>query len=238
MVNTDTIQICSIDIGKKNFSFYIQEINTVKLSNIINIPEKDRYNIDGTPTLKMETLLSEIYKNGKTILYTNNDITENCDPNLYFDQELLHNLNDLLDSYLDYFDKCSYFVIEQQMNFGKFKRNSMALKLSHHCLSYFTFKYGRFKQYIEFPAYHKTQVLGAPKIKGKKYKNGTHKWISMSKNQRKKWSITKAENILNIRGENDIWNNIKLKRKKLDDISDCITMLQSFIYLYLINNKL
>ena len=50
----------------------------------------------------------------------------------------------VLDSLLPYFDKCSYFIVEEQM-FFKGKNNKMAVKLGQHCQSYFYFKYGHFK---------------------------------------------------------------------------------------------
>lgn len=236
--DNDNIILCaSFDIGKKNFSFYIQEINITELTKISNIPYINRYNENGSPTNDMTNILNKIYQNGKTIIYSNNDLTENCNSKISLDPETFHNMNDLLDSYLEYFDKCSYFIIEQQMNFGKFKTNHMALKLGHHCYSYFTFKYGRFKKYIEFPAYHKTQILGSVKKQVKSYKNGKKRWKTMDKPDRKKWSIQKSREILTEKNETSVWNDIN-KLKKKDDISDCITQLQSFIYLHFIDNKI
>ena len=90
----------------------------------------------------------------------------------------------------------------------------MALKLGQHCYSYFTIRYGRFKKVIEFPAYYKTQILGAEKIKGKKVKNGNFQWKTIDKPARKKWSVSKATEILSSRGEIETMNNIKTKTKK------------------------
>lgn len=119
------------------------------------------------------------------------------------------------------------------MSFGKNKRNTMALKLGQHCYSYFTIKYGRFKKVIEFPAYHKTQVLGAEKIRGKKFKNGNYRWKTIDKPTRKKWSVAKATEILTYRGEKETIENIKTKAKK-DDLADTLTQLQAFKYLFFI----
>ena len=60
------IRVASFDIGKKNFAFYIEEINTTDLK-IVNIPLSRRYNTDGTPTSEMSNILNSIYKNGKMI---------------------------------------------------------------------------------------------------------------------------------------------------------------------------
>jgi hypothetical protein len=66
----------------------------------------------------------------------------------------------------------------------------MALKLGQHCWSYFSIHYGRSKNIIEFPAYHKTQVLGAEKDK-KVTKTGKINYKAVDKPQRKKWCFKK-----------------------------------------------
>ena len=233
----NTTWIASFDIGYVNFAFYIQEIDQNKLSTIKNIKKEERYNEDSTPTTEMSKILNDIYKNGKTIIYKNSNISNNCINGKQLDVETFYNMFDLLDKYSDFWDKCCFFIVEKQMDFGKMKRNPKALKLGHYCQSYFVFRYGRFKQVIEFPAYHKTQVLGCKKIKGKKYKNGKHKWIAINKPDRKKWSIIKATEILDIRKEKIIIDSIKTKAKK-DDISDCICQLESFKYLYYISKEI
>jgi hypothetical protein len=233
----DTIWICSIDIGSVNFAFYVEEIDEKCFMNIKNVPKQQRYNEDGTPTTNMQTVLDKVCKNGKTILHKNSDISMNCIKGKKLDQNTFHNMTDLLDSYSDYWDKCCCFVIEAQMNFGKLKSNPKALKLGHHCQSYFMFRYGRFKQVVEFPAYYKTQVLGCQKIKGNEGKNGKCRWVSIDKPSRKKWSIVKATEILEKRGEEETINNIKTKSKK-DDLADTLTQLQAFKFLYFVSNEI
>ena len=230
-MTTDNIymKIASFDIGKKNFCFYIEEFNLTSLKNIKNIPKESRYNPNGTPTNKMKEILDQICLNGKTVLHKNTDLTYNCEKGKYLDPETFHNMNDLLDEHAKYFDDCDHIVIEQQMNFGK-RKNPMAMKLGQHCYSYFTFKYGRFKNITEFPSYHKTQVLGSEKIRGKQYKNGNYKWKSIDQRARKKWSVEKAIEILETRGEIDVMDNLKTKAKK-DDLADTLTQLQAFKYL-------
>lgn len=225
-----TIWIASFDIGKKNFAFYIEEMDCDELLSLDNIPERKQYNMNGTPTSEMQNLLDQVCMNGITILHKNSDLTENCQKDRYLDPETFHNMVDLLDKYSEYWDKCSYFVIEQQMSFGKNKRNTMALKLGQHCYSYFTIRYGRFKRVVEFPAYHKTQVLGTEKIRGKRYKNGNYQWKTIDKPTRKKWSITRATELLHFRGEVGTIDNIKTKAKK-DDLADTFCQLQAFKYL-------
>ncbi len=227
-MQTNIIWFCSIDIGKKNFAFCIEEFDRQELLGIKNIPFPKRYHADGTPTDEMNKILDKIYRNGKIILYKVLDLTENCDPKQKLDPETFHNMIDVLDKYKDYWDKCLGFVIEEQMSFGK-KLNKMAVKLGQHCYSYFTFLYGRHKQVIEFPAYHKTQVLGAEKVEGNPTKKGKIRFKAVDKTTRKKWAVQKALEILTTREETDVVNNIK-KMKKKDDICDTICQLNAAKY--------
>lgn len=228
--------IASFDIGKKNFAFYIEKFDPVKLRCLKNIPKERRYNPNGTPTKEMEQLLNEVYLNGETILHKNLDLTENCNPKEQLDPEIYHNMIDVLNRYRNSFDKCDIFLIEQQMHFGKGKSNTMAVKLGQHCYSYFTFNYGRNKEVIEFPAYHKTQVLGAEKVKGKKTKKGW-RWKAMDKPARKKWAIKKAIEILEYRKETHILEGIKTVKKR-DDLADTFLMLQAAKYKIYIDKSL
>ena len=70
------------------------------------------------------------------------------------------------------------------MSFGK-QYNTMALKIAQHCWSYFAINYGTAKKIEEFPAYYKTQILGAAKIKTVT-KTGKLRFKSISKTKRKK----------------------------------------------------
>lgn len=226
-MSTDIIYMASFDIGKKNFAFYIEEVRVSSLHRLK--PPKQEYNVDGTCTDSMENILCDVYRNGKTILHINLDLTIGTDLSQYIDKKLYYNMTNVLDNYQEYWNKCSYIIIEKQMSFGRRKQNTMALKLGQHCFSYFVIKHNNINV-IEFPAYHKTQILGAPKKKGRLYKNGNYKWNSMKKPQRKKWSVVKACEILKFRNENEILNNIK-KADKRDDLADTLTQLQAFKYL-------
>ena len=227
-----SIYICSIDIGKKNFAFCIEKVNTNILNSIKDIPLSKRYKIDGSPTPEYNEILSSVFHSGKLILLKNCNLTKNCEKSKYLDPEVFHNLTELLISNSKYLDKCSYFIIEQQMSFGRNKINTMALKIGQHCFSYFVFTYGKFKRTIEFPAYYKTQILGAPKVQITKKNKTTYK--HMDKPARKKWSIVKAAEIIKLRKEMEA-EAILAKSKKKDDFSDVICQLQAFKYLYFVN---
>lgn len=221
--------IASFDIGKKNFAFYVEEFDVDVLEGLKTIPKNRRYKPDGTPTQDFESLISSVYLNGNKVLYKNLDLTEGAAKGKYIDSIIYHNMISALDTYKDVFDKCSIIVIEQQMSF-KNAQNTMALKLAQHCHSYFIFRYpiqkdGNLviddrKEIVEFPAYYKTQVLGAPKVGGK----------AMSKPQRKKWATEKAMDILMERGDTETLEEIEESKKK-DDLADTLIQLQSFKFL-------
>jgi len=216
----------SFDIDKKNFSFYVEYFNPDSLTSL-KIPQSNRYNQDGTPSEEFSGILTKYYINGRKILLENINITDGCDPSIKLDPETFHNMTDVLDKYQEIWDQCSVFIIEKQMQFGK-QINPMAMKLGQHCYSYFAFKYGRFKEIIEFPAYHKTQILGAAKIQNaKKTKSGKNSYKAIDKPTRKKWCIAKAIEILEKRDDQVSLDQIK-KSKKKDDLCDVICQLQAW----------
>ena len=190
--------IASFDIGKKNFAFYIEEVNEEQLKQLKTIPKTSRYNTDGTCVDSFNKIITDVYKNGKTILHINEDLTKNCSKDKYLDTEVFYNMVEHLDKFAEYWDKCCSFVI----------------------------KYGKAKKIIEFPAYYKTQVLGAPK----KILDKKGKLVKMSKPERKKWAVKQASIILEERGESEVIDNIKTKSKK-DDLSDVICQLQAYKFL-------
>jgi len=215
-----TIWIASFDIGKVNFCFMVEEVPVDSLSKLTasNIPLRDRYNRDGTHTPEFAGLMREVCATGKVLLIDNVNLTLGVDnpKNKILDPQVLVNMYAVLDKYKSAFwDRCSVFLIEQQMSFGK-NRNTMALKLGQHCFSYFIFQYAGFKDIVEFPAYHKTRVLGARR--------------KMTKPERKKWAIAKAAEILEDRSDSETLTKIG-SRKKKDDMSDVIVQLQAYKYM-------
>ena len=220
--------LASFDIGKKNFSFYIEELDTSILTGLVDLPKRSRYVADGSPAADFAELLREVCTAGKRILLENTDLTTGCDPSAYLDIEVFHNMTKLLDSYKEYWDQCDIILLEKQMSFGK-RHNTMALKLGQHCWSYFALRYGREKELIEFPAYHKTQVLGAAK-KRSVTKKGLVRYKAIDKPARKKWCIAKGLEILDDRGDEEGANLVRGSKKK-DDMCDVICQLQAFKYL-------
>jgi hypothetical protein len=206
------IWIASFDIGRRNFAFSIEEINISAIKDIPNKPLGQRYNKDGTLQLDYRKTMQILTDSGKIILLEHKDLTDNTKG--IDDITLLINLTKYLDSFRDYWIHCESFVIEQQMNFGN-NRNHNAIKLSHHVMSYFIIQFANFKNVIEFGAYNKTRVLGAPK--------------KQSKPERKKWAVEKAIQILIDRGDEKSLEMMRSKSKQ-DDISDVI--VQSIAYTF------
>ena len=128
--------------------------------------------------------------------------------------------------------KSDIIIVEKQMSF-RGKINTMALKLGQNCQSYFMLNYGREKKIVEFPAYYKTQVLGNL-MKKVTLKNGKEKYRTLDDRDRKKWSVEETFAILSLRDDFETMNEI-WEMKKRDDVSDCISQLQAFKYLYFVD---
>lgn len=222
--------IASFDIGKKNFAFCIERFDEKTLSSISCNPiTSKRYNPDGSCTTEMENVLDQVCSNGDILLYKNLDLTKQSKvKGSSLDKKIFSNMTEVLKRYDEYWEDCSVFLIEQQMSFGK-KLNLMAIKLAQHLYSYFSIFHPD-KEIIEFPAYNKTKVLGAPKIKtGSKYK-------AMSKPQRKKWSVMRTTQILEDRGEEDMIKDM-LWLNKQDDVSDTLLQLQAYKYMTFVDKN-
>ena len=186
--------------------FYIESFNPDHLPS----PQQVIFNKDGTPCEKTRSIIDNVCKEGKTLLHRNYDLSllldnntkkkqKQSSENKIKDYQLFYHMTLILNKYKEFWIKCDYFVIEQQMCFQSV-RNTLAVKLAQHCFSYFTIFMEIFRKnkIIDFPAFFKTQLLGAPKIKGNKiYKNGNHSWKSMSKPARKNGPSRKRPKFLN-----------------------------------------
>lgn len=221
-----SIWIASFDPGTVNFAFIIEEFNLAYLNTIILPPKKLRYKSDGTPTRTYGKAIDKICVGGKTILVKNINLTLDI-PKMdkkaknYLHPNIFINFIEEFDRYGEYWDKCSIFLIEQQMQF-KQRRNIKAIKMAQHCRTYFTMRYLTFKIITEYPSYHKTQVIGCKK--------------GVTKHYRKAWSTRVAKRFLEKRGDMSFLEQIKSKAKQ-DDICDCLVQLQSFKIKHFIENN-
>ena len=210
--------VVSFDIGKKNFAFCIDKVYSSRLNKLNVIPKKDRYNKDGTAKPVFETELNKLYKCSSVVLMRNLDLTEGCDNSKYLDDKVYVNLLHTLDEYKKEWDKCDHILIEKQMAF-RGKHNVMAVKLAQFVLSYFVIRYDGKKKIVDYPAYHKTQILGAKKVDVK------------LKPKRKKWAIVKSQEILEYKKDKVGLEEIS-KFKKKDDVSDCMLMNLTYLHLH------
>jgi hypothetical protein len=228
--------VASFDIGKLNFAFYIEEFDENELKKLENIEKSKRYKPDGTCTDEFNAIMEKVYLNGKKILLCNYDLTENTNKDKYYDKDICYNMNEVLESYADYWDNVSFVIVEQQMAFGR-KINTMALKLGQNCQSYFMFNYSKEDlQIVEFPAYHKTQVLGAKKDE-KTTKAGKKTYKVMGDKERKAWSVKEGFYLMALREDYETMSEINGMKKK-DDVNDVILQLQAFKYMKFIESIL
>jgi len=215
------MKCASFDIGVKNFAFYVEEFNENEITSITY--NTKLYNRDGTISEPISDAITNTCTNGNVVLLEVVDISHDGDVKL--SPYIFANMTSVLDKYIDLWNECDVFIIEQQMLFGKLT-NPTAVKLAQHCYSYFSIKYNTTKCIYEFPAFQKTQVLGARKIEYTTPK-GTTRYKCQTKPQRKKWCITKAIDILNSR-DDQITINVITNTKKKDDLCDVICQCQAW----------
>jgi hypothetical protein len=211
--------IATIDPGRDNFAFSVEELDMASINHLKKKlpPKNQRIDIYGELTTPYKSALTELYKTSKTILFKKFELSKTK----MLDKATFLELTRVLDEHKDVWNKCSYIIIEQQMSFGK-NINVTALKIAQHAYSYFIFYYATFKDVFYFPAYNKTQLLGAPK--------------KLTKPQRKKWAIEKATEIWTMRNDKEGLENLKIYKKK-DDVCDCLIMAMAFSVFFVLDEK-
>ena len=140
-----------------------------------------------------------------------------CAQTVYFNNFALtdgttREITSLLDSLEHLWSVCDVVLVERQVQFRGII-NTKALRVAHHCLSYFEMRHPT-ATVVDYQASCKTRVLCAPR--------------GMTKPQRKKWSTETAATVLRERGDTESL----LKRAhlgcKLDDVSDCMLMCLAY----------
>lgn len=207
-----SLRIAAIDPGKRNFAFAVLCFELEGCD--IRLPKKkDRYLSSGEPSPAFLEALGRVWRLPYAVEALENVELQSGDKGTHVGNETLRCLTKVLDTHSALFDKCDLILIEKQMGFGK-AHNTLGLRIAQHCLSYFLIRYDSFKEIQEYPAYHKTQILGAPK--------------GLSKPQRKKWSVEKAKEVLSLGPASavlDKWRSFK----KRDDVSDCVCMCFAYL---------
>ena len=241
--------IVAFDIGKKNFAFVVEEVGCDAVDFFKNnppIPKAKRYHKaegegdQGTPTDGFGETLDAVMRANKVIMSKNHDLTEGAVGATILEEKIFLNMYEVLDRYVDVWDKCSAILIEKQMAFGTGKQNTMAMKLAQHCYSYFIYRYRGTKHPVEFPAYLKTQILGAPKHFGtiqKEFKNGKTTQIQ---DNRKRWATRKAIDILTKRNDTVTLESMETKharKQQQDDMADCLLMCEAYCVAHWLDGK-
>ena len=206
------LRIGAIDPGKRNFAFSILCFDLSGAAELAIPKKKDRYEATGEPTSAFRDVLDRIWTMPYTVEAIENVQLSSTDKGYHVGSQTLVALTVVLDRYVSMWDACDVILIEKQMGFGK-AHNTLGLRIAQHCLSYFLIRYAMFKDVVEYPAYHKTQILGAPK--------------GLSKPQRKKWSVEQVKHILSMKDPSVLgkWSTFKKK----DDVSDCVCMCFSYL---------
>ena len=93
------MKIAAFDIGKKNFAFVIEQVDTESIKQLQSIPKKQRYNKDGTPTPEFQEILQQLYMVGKVEKVVNLNLTYDCDARKYLDPKTFMNMINELDKY-------------------------------------------------------------------------------------------------------------------------------------------
>lgn len=215
--------IASFDIGKKTYSFYVEKYEEKELDGI-EWSDECRYNKDGTPTSDFASVLDQVYMTGECLELVTRDLTKGCTDASDLVQ-VCQSMTRVLDEYAEYWSTCDVVLVEQQMSFRGIY-NTTALKLGQHCMSYFLVKYPSIRV-VEFPAYHKTMVLGAERTLTSTLKRAKPVYKCMDKVSRKKWTSNLALEILEMRG--DTLGMVKLLvTTKTNDRADCVCQAQAY----------
>lgn len=149
--------IASFDIGKHNFSVYVEKFS---LEELKSLPGSSQ-----TPTA-----ISLI---GKRLFWKNVSLIGDVPLDTYkvrkeggkirLSNQHYDNMYAFLDSNARIWDRVDRVIIEEQYKNSKGKQNTDCIKLAQHCHSYFFCKYRKCNpEYI--PSTYKTQKLDAPKI--------------------------------------------------------------------------
>ncbi len=215
------ITLASIDIGSSNFAQYIEQFSVKKIQQLQKqyekLPKAKKRRVKGPITPEIEQILRDTALSGTRLQTGVYDFTVDGGG---WDQNARHNLLKHLDYYLELWNDCDMFVIEQQFfhmaTFGKKgpKRgkasgaNVDAIKIAEAVYMWFLDKFP-WKIILYFGSQFKTQIFGAP-------------W-GIDKSARKKWSTQKSEEIYVDRGDQDmiliyqLARDVKGKRFKTEE---------------------
>ena len=241
------MRVACFDIGRKNFAFYVEEIVPSDLESLrdrfISLAKKDQRRIRGDMNPKVEEIHRDLFKCGKRVEMRVTDLTDESGE---LNNNVRLNLQTFLEEYEELWNTCNIFVIEEQyynphVKFGGAGGgaggsgiNKDAILLGEACYTYFINNHYPFRDVMYFKSMLKTQTFGCPDYTTIVNKEGLRTSRKTTKPDRKKWSVVKGKEILELRGDeqglNQIINGKKIYRQKQDDVCDCILMCQAYIF--------
>lgn len=212
-----SVRIASFDIGRCNFSQYIEDFDAEVIFELeerySKLPQKLQRRVKGVMNNEISDILNDIVMSGDRVSTGVYDFTTEVGQGLDLQARL--GLLNHLSRFKGLWDTCDIFVIEQQFFNatafgGKKKRgtaagaNVDAIKVGEATFMWFLERYPT-KEICYFGSQFKTQIFGAP-------------W-KMSKPERKKWATDKAEEFYRLREDKDMANLFDLaeavKRKRI-----------------------
>lgn len=229
-----------MDIGEKNMALCKERIDLEYVERIKGeVPSYSyRYDKNGESTPDFKNFLMKLSLGGTTEFMRVLDITSDDDKKIVRKRgfkrvigsrnlcKLTNFLEDMNENGM--FEGIDYILIEKQL--PKATNNFM---LMAHVRAYFTLLFLDFIPIVIYSAVHKTKVLGAPK---KVWNEKKGRNVKMTKYQRKKYASDTAFNIFTGREDFDSLASV-FGKKKTDDVSDCLLMAISFIFLVWVDNK-
>ncbi len=178
----DTVLIANFDIGKANFSHWIEEVKLTDVDSLVdnyNTLKKSKKGIANLQSEEYKAFLKKVYALGRRIHTGVYDI-RNSEKQDVYDMETRRNLITHMESLNELWERCDVFSIEQQfLRINRGRRGKMAagvsanmdaIKISEALMLWLLDKHPN-KMHGFFPSSYKTLMLGAPpKLKDKERK--------------------------------------------------------------------
>lgn len=221
------MRIASFDIGYRNLSLAIENYPNKSIKDLAKkyqlLNKADKIIERHEHSVILSTLLNEFYKEGKTELLELTDLNRGESCGLVISTR--KHLDEYLTSRKSQLSGCSTIIIEQQFKTGQ-ACNFDAILLGEAVFSWCCFNLSVSVEYV--PSRYKTTLMGMCRSVIEIRKNGLRTVRDIVKKDRKKWSVTKALEILALRGDQNMRDTIT-GHKKRDDLSDVILQALSWV---------
>jgi len=224
------MRIAIFDVGTRNFAMIIEKVRNSALKNLVRLysklPEKEKIKEGRQHSETLKGYLNQYYKECST------EHLELYDPNQGNTDGLViqtrKNLFKFLEEHKEILKTCDHIAIEEQYYNPKAGVvNKPALMLAECCFTWLLLNIPSCKP-VYTPSKYKTALLACPKESLMVNKEGLRMLTSWGKPQRKKWSVEKAKEIYELRGDKKMLEYME-KMKKGDDVADCLLMSIAFV---------